>query len=57
MFALAAFAQANALEQTFARPPHRSNRPARRQRGNVLASLIGRARRIIAGAGPEPAAI
>ncbi|MCC6617804.1 MAG: hypothetical protein IT341_02055 [Chloroflexi bacterium] len=55
MFALAAFAQANALEQTFSRPPQRSIGPARRQRESLIGSLIGRARRLVVRAESRPA--
>ena len=50
MFALAVIAQANAIEATFAPPPHRSTGPGRRNRKDAgfIASLVRGIRRALA---------
>jgi hypothetical protein len=56
MFALVAFAQANALEALVAPSPHRSKRPGRSQRkaGGLFAAIASPFKRAIAWVDSEP---
>lgn len=56
MFALVAFAQANALEALVAPSPHRSKRPGRSQRkaGGLFAAIASPFKRALAWADSDP---